>query len=144
MITAGLVFMATGRRPYTSKLGLERVGVKTDTIGSIIVDEFSKTNAENIYAVGDVTNRINLTPVAIREAQAFIETIYGTKPVEYDHRNIASAVFHASSHRGVVGLNELQAREVYGENIMVYETTVSSDEEYSQRKGREVFYKINN
>jgi glutathione reductase (NADPH) len=56
------------------------VGVKTDTLGSIIVDEFSKTNAENIYAVGDVTNRINLTPVAIREAQAFVETIYGSKP----------------------------------------------------------------
>jgi glutathione reductase (NADPH) len=141
MITADLVLMATGRRPYTSKLGLERVGVKTDTIGSIIVDEFSKTNAENIYAVGDVTNRINLTPVAIREAQAFIETIYGSKPLEYDHRNIASAVF-TRPPIGVVGLNELQAREVYGDNIIVYETTFRPMKNILSGKEEKCFIKL--
>jgi len=85
------------------------------------VDEFSKTSADNVYAVGDVTNRVNLTPVAIREGVAFIETCFKDNPTAYDHSQIASAVF-TRPPVGTVGLTEAQARETYGKNIKVYTT----------------------
>ena len=115
------VFMATGRKPYTATLGLEKAGVKTDESGAIIVDEFSRTAAKNIYAVGDVTNRVNLTPVAIREAMAFVDTVYNDTPRGYDHSDIASAVF-TRPPAGTVGLTEVEAREKYGDKIKVYTT----------------------
>ncbi|MEN9017938.1 MAG: glutathione-disulfide reductase [Hellea sp.] len=141
IINSDLVFMATGRRPYTSSLGLDRVGVKTDALGSIIVDGLSKTNIQNIYAVGDVTNRLNLTPVAIREAKAFIETLYGSEQVEYDHSNIASAVF-TRPPIGVVGLNEAQARELYGDDIVVYETSFRPMKNILSGKEEKCFMKL--
>ena len=116
-----LVFMATGRKPYTVGLGLKEAGVKVDGSGAVIVDEFSKTNVDNIYAVGDVTNRVNLTPVAIREGVAFIETRFKDNPTAYDHSQIASAVF-TRPPVGTVGLTETQARETFGKNIKVYST----------------------
>lgn len=115
------VFMATGRKPYTKTLGLENAGVKVDKNGAIIVDEYSRSSAKNIYAVGDVTDRVNLTPVAIREAMAFIDTVYKDNPRGYDHGDIASAVF-TRPPVGTVGLTEDQAREKFGEKIKVYST----------------------
>jgi len=119
-IGTDLVMMATGRKPHTVGLGLENAGVKTDKNGAVIVDAFSQSSAKNIYAVGDVTNRVNLTPVAIREGVAFIETVYKDNPTAYDHANIASAVF-TRPPVGTVGLSEEQAREAH-KKITVYET----------------------
>jgi glutathione reductase (NADPH) len=94
-------------------MGLEAVGVATDRNGAIRVDAYSKTSVDNIYAVGDVTDRINLTPVAIQEAMAFVDTVFRNRPRAMDHADVPSAVF---SHPpvGTVGLTELQARERHG------------------------------
>lgn len=116
------VLMATGRRPNTASLGLENAGVEMDDKGAIKVDAYSKTSQDNIYAVGDVTNRVNLTPVAIREAAAVIETVYNDNATAYDHTDIASAVF-TRPPVGVCGMTEQQARQDYGDDITVYTTT---------------------
>jgi glutathione reductase (NADPH) len=115
------VCLATGRAPNTEGLGLDAAGVKTNERGAIVVDEYSKTTADNIYAVGDVTDRVNLTPVAIREAMCVVETLYGDEPVAYDHTDIASAVF-SQPPAGTVGLTEGEARRKYGQ-IDVYKST---------------------
>src|SRR5471032_1231178 len=109
-VMADLVMFATGRKPNVHELGLEAAGVKLGETGGVAVDEFSKTTVENIYAVGDVTNRVNLTPVAIREGHAFADTVYGGKPTPVDHSNVPTAVF-SEPEIGVVGLTETQARE---------------------------------
>ncbi|MGH6834457.1 MAG: glutathione-disulfide reductase [Methylocella sp.] len=103
------VMIATGRRPNTSELGLEKAGVETDSLGAVKVDAFSKTNVESIYAVGDVTNRVALTPVAIREGHAFAETVFGGRPEAVVHSNIPTAVF-STPELGTVGLTEVDAR----------------------------------
>ncbi len=113
-IVTDLVMYATGRVPNTTGLGLENADVNLDGAGAVKVDKFSQTNIDNIYAVGDVTNRVNLTPVAIREGAAFAETVYNNNPVAVDHSDIASAVF-SQPELGTVGLTEDQAREQYGE-----------------------------
>ena len=87
----------------------------------MIVDEYSRSNVEHIYAVGDVTNRVNLTPVAIREGAAFVETVFKNNPTAYDHSNIASAVF-TQPPAGVVGLTETQAREKHKDVKVYYKT----------------------
>lgn len=120
-IGTDLVFMATGRKPHTVGLGLENAGVNIDENGAVIVDKYSKSTARNIYAVGDVTNRVNLTPVAIREGVAFIETAFKSNKTAYDHSNIASAVF-TRPPIGVVGLTEAEARKLYGDTVTVYTT----------------------
>lgn len=115
-----LIMMATGRVPNTDGLGLETAGVKLDSKGAVVVDEFSKSSKAHIYAVGDVTNRVNLTPVAIREGMAFVETVYKDNPTAYDHSDIASAVF-TMPPVGTVGLSEEQARDKY-KTVKVYKT----------------------
>ncbi|MEE9347801.1 MAG: glutathione-disulfide reductase [Robiginitomaculum sp.] len=120
-IGTDLVMMATGRKAHTKGLGLEHAGVMTKPSGAIMVDEFSQSSTANIYAVGDVTDRVNLTPVAIREAAAFIETWAKGNPTAYDHSNIASAVF-TRPPVGTVGLSEEQAL-AQGRKIHVYETS---------------------
>ncbi len=120
-VMADLVMFATGRKPNVHGLGLEAAGVKLGATGGIAVDAFSKTTVENIYAVGDVTNRINLTPVAIREGQAFADTVYGGKPTEVDHSNVPTAVF-SEPELGVVGLTEAQARERLAK-VDIYQTS---------------------
>ncbi len=108
-----VVLFATGREPYTEGLGLENAGVKLADNGAVVVDAYSKTNVDSIWAVGDVTDRINLTPVAIREGQAFAETEFYGRPTSFDHDLVASAVF-SQPPIGSVGLSEADARKQYG------------------------------
>jgi glutathione reductase (NADPH) len=114
-----LVMYATGRHPNTEGLGLEPLGVPLGRQGQIIVDEWSQTAVPSIYAVGDVTGRVNLTPVAIREGHAFADTVFGGKPTRFDHSLIPSAVF-TQPELGSVGLGEEDARAQ--EPIEVYTT----------------------
>ncbi len=88
-----VVMMAVGRKPYVAGLGLEAAGVALNENGAIVVDEYSHTNVDNIWAIGDVTDRINLTPVAIREGAAFAQTEFYDQPTSFDHEMVASAVF---------------------------------------------------
>ena len=111
------VMFATGRTPNVEGLGLENVGVNVGRRGEIIVDEYNQTNVPSIYAVGDVTDRVQLTPVAIREAMAFVETVFKGNPTPVDHELIPSAVFTQPEY-GAVGLTEEQARDQ--EPIEVY------------------------
>ncbi len=104
------VMFAIGRRPNVMGLGLETLGIKIHEHGGIEVDEYSRSSVENIYAVGDITNRVNLTPVAIREGHAFADTVYGGMPTPVDHTNVPTAVF-SEPEVGVIGLTETQARE---------------------------------
>jgi len=108
-IPADRVMFAVGRQPNIAKMGLEKAGVEVAANGGIAVDEYSRTTRQNIYAVGDVTNRINLTPVAIREGHAFADTVFGGKPTAVDHTNVPTAVF-SDPEIGAVGLTEAQAR----------------------------------
>jgi glutathione reductase (NADPH) len=112
---------AVGRRPNVMRLGIERLNIKIHEHGGIEVDDYSRTSTLNVYAVGDVTNRVNLTPVAIREGHAFADTVYGGKPTPVDHRNIPTAVF-SEPEVGVIGLTEFQAREQL-RKVDVYKTT---------------------
>ena len=114
-----LVMYATGRHPNTEGLGLEALGVTLGRQGQIVVDRFSQTAVPSIFAVGDVTGRINLTPVAIREGHAFADTVFGGRPTAFDHQLVASAVF-TQPEMGSVGLSEEAAREI--EPILVYST----------------------
>ncbi|KRB40125.1 MAG: glutathione-disulfide reductase [Pseudomonadota bacterium] len=112
-IATDLVMFATGRKPYVDGLGLETAGVKLNDAGAVVVDKFSKTNVDNIWAVGDVTDRINLTPVAIREGAAFAQTEFYGNPTTFDHDMVASAVF-SQPPVGSVGLSEADARHQHG------------------------------
>jgi glutathione reductase (NADPH) len=115
------VMFATGRKPNIAGLGLESVGVRLVDNGGIAVDELSRTSVPHIYAVGDVTNRINLTPVAIREGHAFADTVFGNRPTRVDHTHVPSAVF-SEPEVGVVGLTETQARDRHA-RIDIYKST---------------------
>ncbi|MET0588860.1 MAG: glutathione-disulfide reductase [Novosphingobium sp.] len=117
-IPADAVLIATGRRPNTTGLGLETVGIETGPAGQIPVNDENRTSCPSIYAVGDVTDRVQLTPIAIREGHAFADTVFGNKPTKVDYDLIPSAVF-SQPPLAAVGLTEGQARERYG-NIKVY------------------------
>jgi glutathione reductase (NADPH) len=117
---ADAVLFAVGRNPNTQGLGLERAGVKLDDAGAVIVDEFSQSCVASIYAIGDVTNRMNLTPVAIRDGHAFADTIYNGRPTPVDHSTVPSAVF-GRPPIGSVGLAESDARRSHGE-VDIYRT----------------------
>ena len=119
-IEVDCVLFATGRVSNTDGLGLEKAGVKLGDRGEIAVDRFSKTNVDHIHAVGDVTNRVQLTPVAIREGQAYAETVFGKKPCAVDHSCIAAAVFSHPPLAGV-GLTEKEARQKLGA-VKVYQS----------------------
>ncbi|HEY3812881.1 MAG TPA: glutathione-disulfide reductase [Caulobacteraceae bacterium] len=112
------VMFATGRKPYTHGLGLDAAGVKLKPTGAVAVDEYSRTNVEHIWAIGDVTDRMNLTPVAIREAIAFCETAFKNHPSKFDYDNVPTAVF-SQPPVGTVGLTEAEARKHCGK-IDVY------------------------
>ena len=120
-INADRVMFAVGRKPNIANLGIEQAGIRTAPLGGIAVDAYSRTSAPNIYAIGDVTNRINLTPVAIREGHAFADTVFGGRPTIVDHTNVPTAVF-SDPEVGAVGLNETQARERLA-RVDVYRST---------------------
>lgn len=120
-VNSDKVMFAIGRRPNVMGIGIERLNVKIHEHGGIEVDKFSRTTVANIYAVGDVTNRVNLTPVAIREGHAFADTVFGGKPTPVDHSNVPTAVF-SEPEVGVIGLTETQARERLAQ-VDVYKTT---------------------
>ncbi len=110
VLQTGLVMYATGRNPNTQELGLETAGVECGWNGHIVVDDYSKTSVDSIYAVGDVTDRMALTPVAIREGAAFAETLFNDNPVAVDYASVPTAVF-SEPEIGTVGLTEAEARE---------------------------------
>jgi glutathione reductase (NADPH) len=120
-IETDVVMFATGRVPYVKGLGLENAGVELNDQGAIRVDGLSKTTADNIWAIGDVTDRMNLTPVAIREAVAFHETVYRDNPQAFDYEAVATAVF-SQPPVGVVGLTEAEARHNCPKGVDVYLT----------------------
>jgi glutathione reductase (NADPH) len=112
-LTADQVLFATGRRPNSANLGLEEVGVELDAKGAIVVDEYSRSSVPSIHAVGDVTDRIALTPVALYEAMCLVKTLFEGQPTAPVHENVPAAVF-SQPPVGSVGLTEAQARERYG------------------------------
>jgi glutathione reductase (NADPH) len=121
-IASDQVMFAIGRHPNVANLGLEKAGVAINPKnGGIAVDGFSKTSVDNIYAIGDVTHRINLTPVAIREGHAFADTVFGKREVRVDHADIPTAVF-CQPEVGTVGLTETQAREKFS-HVDIYKAT---------------------
>lgn len=126
------VLFATGRVPHTRSLGLERAGVACDAHGAIVVDVYSRTNVPHIHAVGDVTNRVNLTPVAIREGHAFADTVFGHRPTAVSHALVPSAVF-STPELASVGLSEEAALathprlDVYRTEFRPLKATLSHD-----------------
>ncbi len=120
VVVVETVLAATGRKPYVDGLGLENAGITVDAGGAIVVDEFSCTNVPSVYAVGDVTDRVQLTPVAIREGMAFAETVFNDNPTSPDHELIATAVF-TQPEIGTIGLTEEQARQEH--EVVIYRTT---------------------
>jgi glutathione reductase (NADPH) len=120
-IASEKVMFAIGRHPNVANLGLEKAGVAINPRnGGIAVDNFSRSSVPHIYAIGDVTHRINLTPVAIREGHAFADTVFGKRPVEVDHANIPTAVF-SQPEIGTVGLTEAEARAQFS-HVDIYKT----------------------
>jgi glutathione reductase (NADPH) len=113
-LSADQILFATGRVPLTENLGLENAGVKLNDKGAIAVDETSRSNVPNIYAIGDVTDRMNLTPVAIHEGVCLANTLFNNKPMNPVHSNVPAAVF-SQPPIGTVGLTEAQARDEFGE-----------------------------
>lgn len=129
---------ATGRAPNSRGIGLEEAGVKLDPKGAVIVDEFSKTSVDSIYAIGDVTDRIQLTPVALAEGMAFVKTIYEGIPTSTSYENVPSAVF-SQPPIGTVGLTEADARknhdvEIYRSGFRAMKHTLSGRDERSVMK----------
>ena len=118
---AGNIMFATGRLPNVVNLGLENAGVELTPHYAVKVDDYSRTTADNIYAVGDVTNRVNLTPVAIREGQTFADNVFGGIDVKTDHTLIPTAVF-SQPEIGTIGLTEAQARKTHAK-IDIYKST---------------------
>ena len=119
-VVADVVLYATGRRPNTTGIGLEEIGIATGPNGAILVDEWSETNIPGIYAVGDVTDRLTLTPVAIAEARALVETLFHDNPTKFDTDLVPTAVFSTPSI-ATVGLSEEAARSA-GHAVDVYRT----------------------
>jgi glutathione reductase (NADPH) len=135
-----MLMFATGRVPNTEGLGLEQAGVELDEAGAVRVDDTNRSSCESIYAVGDVTNRVQLTPVAIREGQAFADTVFGNKPTTVDYGCIPSAVF---SHPplGGVGLTEAQARNRLG-TVKVYTSDFRPMKSVLANRNERALYKL--
>ena len=139
-IAADKVMFAIGRRPNIMGLGLETLGIEIAEHGGVAVDEYSRSSVANIYAVGDVTHRVNLTPVAIREGHAFADTVYGGKPTPVDHSNVPTAVF-SEPELGVIGLTETQARERLNK-VDIYKTSFRPMKATLSGRDTRVFMKL--
>jgi glutathione reductase (NADPH) len=121
-IAVDTVLLAIGRSPNTGGLGLDAAGVECDAAGAIAVDRYSQSSAANIYAVGDVTNRLQFTPIAIREASAFVQTVFDGTPTAVDYDNTPVAVF-GNPEVGSVGFTEEAARANYA-SLDIYRASV--------------------
>ena len=139
-VTVDTVMFATGRLPNTRGLGLESAGVELDELGAIKVDEDNRSTCPSIYAVGDVTNRIQLTPIAIREGQAFADNLYGGKATRVDYDCVPSAVF---SHPpiGAVGMTEAEARQKLG-SVRVYSSDFRPMKNVLANRDERALYKM--
>jgi glutathione reductase (NADPH) len=140
---ADCILFATGRIPNTNTLNLDAAGVKLGARGKVVVNDWSKTNVDHIWAVGDVTDRVNLTPVAIAEGHAFADTVFGDKPRNINYEYIPTAVF-SQPPIGTCGLTEAQAREKYGQTgISVFKTSFRPMKHtMTKREGEKVFMKL--
>ncbi|NIJ65924.1 glutathione reductase (NADPH) [Sphingomonas leidyi] len=139
-IEVDCVLFATGRVPNTEGLGLAEIGVELDDKGAVKVDADNKSSVDSIYAVGDVTNRVQLTPVAIREGQAFADTIFGNKPHRVDYGCIPSAVFSHPPMAGV-GMTESEARNKLG-SIAVYQSDFRAMKNVLADRNERALYKM--
>ena len=118
-LEADAILYATGRAPHTKDLGLEQVKVELGPSGEIVVDAYSRSSVPSIHAIGDVTDRVNLTPVAIHEGMCLSATLFGGKPTKVDHTQVPAAVF-SQPPVAVVGLHEAGARAIHGDDIDIY------------------------
>jgi glutathione reductase (NADPH) len=137
---AEALLWATGRVPNTEGLNLDAVGIETNLDGAIRVNDDSQTNIAHIHAVGDVTNRVQLTPVAIREGHAFADTIFGNKPWRVDYRCIPSAVF-SNPPLGSVGMTEAQARNTFG-TVKIYTSDFRPMKNVLSGRNERALYKL--
>jgi glutathione reductase (NADPH) len=135
-----LVMFATGRKPNTAGLGLEAAGVKLGADGAVMVNEYSTSTVDSIHAIGDVTNRLNLTPVATAEGMALAKTLFGGKPTPVDHENVPTAVF-ANPNLATVGLSEAKARERFGK-VDIYKTAFRSLKHTMGASEEKIFMKL--
>jgi glutathione reductase (NADPH) len=135
-----LVLFATGRKPNTTGLGLEAAGVKLAADGAVVVDAYSKSSVDSIHAIGDVTNRLNLTPVATAEGMALARTLFGGAPTPVDHENVPTAVF-AHPNLATVGLSEEKARARHGK-VDVYKSSFRALKHTVGRSEEKVFMKL--
>ncbi|WP_412555767.1 glutathione-disulfide reductase [Shimia sp. MIT1388] len=133
------VMFATGRAPNTESMGLEEIGLKLGRKGEVVVDDYSQTGVPSVYAVGDVTDRVNLTPVAIREGMAFVETVFKGNPTPVDHDLIPTAIF-TQPEMGTVGLSEEEAAEQ--EPIEVYATSFKPMQQAFAGRAERVLMKL--
>ena len=140
IIETDLVLFAIGRIPKTTDMGLETVGVALDKDGAVIVDEYNRTNLAGIYAVGDVTNRVQLTPVAIREGHAFADTVFGNNPRTIDYATIPTAVFSNPPIAGV-GMTEEEARAKLFE-VKVYKSDFRAMKNVLAGRAERALYKM--
>ncbi len=140
ILNVDAVIAATGRRPMTDDLGLDSVGVETNKNGAIIVDGDCTTNVPSIFAIGDVTDRINLTPVALAEGHAFADTFYGGKPRRVDYSNIASAVF-SQPPIASVGFSEEAAKDA-GHNVEIFTSSFRTMKSMVSGRCEESFLKL--
>jgi glutathione reductase (NADPH) len=138
--TFDLVMFATGRKPNTANLGLEASDVKLAADGAVVVDNYSKSSVPSIHAIGDVTNRLNLTPVATSEGMALAKTLFGNTPTPVDHENVPTAVF-AHPNLATVGLSEEKARERYGK-VDIYKTAFRSLKHTMGNSEEKIFMKL--
>jgi glutathione reductase (NADPH) len=139
-VETDLVLFAIGRVPKTKDLGLEGVGVALDRDGAVIVDEYNRTNVPSVYAVGDVTNRVQLTPVAIREGHAFADTVFGNNPRTIDYGSIPTAVFANPPISGV-GLTEQEARAQLSD-VTVYKSDFRAMKNVLAGRNERALYKM--
>jgi glutathione reductase (NADPH) len=135
-----LILFATGRKPNTAGLGLDAAGVKLGADGAVLVNEYSRSSVPSIHAIGDVTNRLNLTPVATAEGMALSKTLFGGQPTPVDHDNVPTAVF-ANPNLATVGLSEEKARERHG-NVDIYKTAFRSLKHTMGASQERVFMKL--
>jgi glutathione reductase (NADPH) len=140
MIETDMLLWAVGRNPNSASLGLDTANIATDKDGAIIVDANNRTNVHSIYAVGDVTNRVQLTPVAIREGHAFADTVFAGNPRTIDYGSIPTAVFSNPPIAGV-GMTEEEARDVFPD-IKIYKSDFRAMKNVLAGRNERALYKM--